>query len=56
MTCYILCRLDFWLISKNLCDFVSSIDSIPAIRADHAAISLNLGEIGEAKGSVPPPK
>ena len=39
----------FWLISNNLCDFVNSTDTIPAIRTDHAAISLNLGEIGEAK-------
>ena len=46
----ILCRLDFWLISNNLCDFVNSTDIIPAIRTDHAAISLILGEIGEAKG------
>ena len=33
----ILCRLDFWLISNNLCDFVDSTDIIPAIRTDHAA-------------------
>jgi len=46
----VLCRLDFWLISNNLCDFVNSADIIPAIRTDHAAISLNLVEIGEAKG------
>ena len=46
----ILCRLDFWLISNNLCDYVNSTDIIPAIRTDHAAISLNLGETGEAKG------
>jgi len=45
-----LCRLHFWLISNNLCDFVNSTDIIPAIRTDHGAISLNLGEIGEAKG------
>ena len=46
----ILCRLDFWLISNNLCDVVNSIDIIPAIRTDHVAINLNLGEIGEEKG------
>ena len=46
----ILCRLDFWLISNNLCDFVNSTDIIPAMRPDHAAVSLNLGEIGKAKG------
>jgi len=45
-----LCRLDFWLISNNICDFVNSTNIIPAIRTDHAAIRLNLGKIGEAKG------
>ncbi|KAL9968770.1 hypothetical protein ACROYT_G020892 [Oculina patagonica] len=46
----VLCRLDFWLISNNLCDFVNSTDIIPAIRTDHAAISLILGKVGEVKG------
>ena len=46
----ILCRLDYWLISNNLCDFVNSTDIIPAIKTDHAAIGLVLGEIGEVKG------
>ncbi|KAL9983202.1 hypothetical protein ACROYT_G005340 [Oculina patagonica] len=46
----VLCRLDFWLISNNLCDFVNSTDIIPAIRTDHAAISLILGKVGEIKG------
>ena len=46
----ILCRLDYWLISNNLCDFVNSTDIIPAIKTDHAAISLVLGEIREVKG------
>ena len=46
----ILCRLDFWLISNNLCDFVDSTDIIPAIRTDHAAISIVFGKIGKAKG------
>ena len=46
----ILCPLDFWLISNNLCDFVDSTDIIPAIRTDHAAISIVFGKIGEAKG------
>ena len=41
----VLCRLDFWLISNNLCDFVNSTDIIPATRTGHSAINLNLGEI-----------
>ena len=44
----ILCRLDYWPISNYLCDSVNSTDIIPA-RTDHAAISLNLREIGEEK-------
>ena len=39
-----------WLISNNFCDFVNSTEIIPAIRTDHGAIRLSLGEIGEAKG------
>ena len=47
----ILCRLDFWLISNNLCDFVTDTNIIPAIKTDHAAITLTLGGIGEVRGS-----
>ena len=36
----ILCRLDFWLISNNLQDLVTTTDIIPAIKTDHAAISI----------------
>ena len=38
----VFCRLDFWLISNNLQDFVESTDITPAIKADHAAIELVL--------------
>ena len=34
----------------RLCDFVNSTEILPAIRTDHAAITLALGEIGEIKG------
>ena len=37
----ILCRLDYWLISNNLQDSVSVTNIIPAIKTDHAAISLD---------------
>ena len=40
----IFCRLDYWLISNNLQDFVNTTDIIPAIKTDHAAIELNLIE------------
>ena len=38
----IFCRLDYWLISNNLHDFVESTDITPAIKTDHAAIELVL--------------
>ena len=38
----ILCRLDYWLISNNLQDLVALVDIIPAIKTDHAAITLDL--------------
>ena len=36
----ILYRLDHWLISNNLQDLVTTTDIIPAIKTDHAAISI----------------
>ena len=38
----ILCHLDYWLISNSLQDLVTEADIIPAIKTDHAAISLDL--------------
>ena len=47
----VFCRLDYWLISNSLQDFVKSTNIIPAIKTDHAAIDLVLSDIGnEAKG------
>ena len=46
----VLCRLDFWLISNNLCDFVNVTGILPEIRTNHAAITLALSDIGEIKG------
>ena len=43
----VFCRLDYWLISNNLQDFVESTAITPAIKTDHAAIELVL------KGSHP---
>ena len=40
----IFCRLDYWLISNNLQDFVNTTDIIPVIKTDHAAIELFLIE------------
>ena len=36
----IFCRLDYWLISNTLHDLVVTTDIIPAIKTDHAAISI----------------
>ena len=36
----VFCRLDYWLISNNLSDFVELTEIIPAVRTDHDAISL----------------
>ena len=36
----ILCSLDYWLISNNLQDLVTTTDIIPAIKTDHSAISI----------------
>jgi len=36
----IFCRLDYWLISNNLQDSVTATNIFPAIKTDHAAISL----------------
>ena len=44
-------RLDYWLISNNLSDFVELTEIIPGVRTDHDAISLELGKLeNELKG------
>ena len=35
-------RLDYWLISSNLCNFVFTTDIRPALKCDHNAVSLKL--------------
>ena len=46
------CRLDYWLISNNLSDFVELTEIFPAVRTDHHdAIFLELGKLeNELKG------
>ena len=47
----IFCRLDYWLISNNLQDFMDSAAITPALKTDHAAIELVLtNSRQEAKG------
>ena len=43
----IFCRLDYWLISNGLQDFIKSTNIIPAIKTDHAAIDLVLTDMGK---------
>ena len=47
----IFCRLDYWLISNNLFDYVQSTGINPAVKTDHAAIDLCISDIvDEVKG------
>ena len=47
----VFCRLDYWLISNNLSDFVELTEIIPAVQTDYDAISLQLGKLkDELKG------
>ena len=41
----IFCRLDYWLISNNLQDFVNTTDIIPAIKTDHEDLENYLEEL-----------
>ena len=44
-------RLDVWSISYNLSAFVELTEIIPAVRTDHDAIYLELGQLeNELKG------
>ena len=44
---FIFCRLDYWLISDKLLDFVTKVDILPSIKSDHSAIFLELEEIND---------
>lgn len=45
---FIFCRLDYWLISNNLRDYVTNVDIIPAIKTDHSAIYLEIQDTLES--------
>ena len=38
-------RLDFWLISDSLQDYVENIKIVPCIKSDHSAVSLHLKKL-----------
>jgi len=44
---FVFCRLDYWLISEKLHDFVTNVDILPSIKSDHSAVFLELEEIKE---------
>ena len=44
---FIFSRLDYWLISANLHDFVTTSDILPAIKTDYSAILLGVQKIEE---------
>ena len=46
---FIFSRLDYWLISDNLHDFVTTSDILPAIKTDHSAILLGVQKIEESR-------
>ena len=39
------CRLNFWLISDSLQDYVENVKKVPCIKSDHSAVSLHLKEL-----------
>ncbi len=39
------CRLDYWLISDSLFDYIESMDIIPSIHSDHSAITITFKHI-----------
>ena len=43
-------RLDYWLITTSLCDFVHSTDIRPALKCDHNAVSLKLKVSSPSRG------
>ena len=46
----IFCRLDYWLLSTSLNDFVEDADILPSIKSDHSPITLNLKTFENKKG------
>ena len=41
---FIFCRLDYWLISDNLNDLVTQVDTVASIKTDHSSIILELAK------------
>ena len=40
-------RLDYWLISDSLLDYVAKVDIVAAIRTDHHAITLEIDSLDD---------
>ena len=43
-------RLDFWLVSLSLCDYIRDVDILPTIKSDHSPITLKIQTIDNSKG------
>ena len=41
-TLFVFCRLDYWLTSSHLFDYVNSVDIVSAIKTDHSAITTKI--------------
>ena len=49
---FVFCRLDYWLTSYHLFDYVKNVDIVPAIKTDHSAITIEFQSIDQQlKGS-----
>ena len=42
-------RLDYWLVSTELQDYLTEANIIPAIKSDHSAINLTVNSLGKQK-------
>ena len=44
---FVFCRLDYWLTSSYLFDYVNSVDIVSAIKTDHSAITIEIQVLQE---------
>lgn len=43
-------RLNFWLVSLSLCDYIRDVDILPTIKSDHSPINLKIQTFDNCKG------
>ena len=49
---FLFCRLDYWLTSSHLSDYVNSVDIVSAIKTDHSAITIKI-QVLQQEGKGP---